>query len=47
MRKGYAAAALAIVGVATFAILSGPATGMNFLQVDDATVDMAFINYIG
>jgi len=46
MRKGFAAA-LAVVGVATFAALSGPATGSSFLQVDDATADMMFINYIG
>lgn len=46
MRKGFAAAALAIVGVATFAALSGPTIGTNFLQVDDST-DMMFINYIG
>ena len=50
MKKGYAAAVLAIVGVATIATLSNldvQSAGTNFLQVDDSTVDIKFINYIG
>lgn len=50
MKKGYAAAVLAIVGVATIATLSNldvQRAGTNFLQVDDSTVDIRFINYIG